>query len=321
MAPKNVRPRHRYPTVLAALACAIAPAVLAPAPAAAFIGDNHEKITRAALPWEPRTLTAMADSRTGAVNADDRGDYPKLGTLHCDNADYLGPAHARGYPRSRDEATTELLACVRGAVARFRAAVRYADGLVDADGRVRAEATDLSTPCPWDEAPGRAKCGVLEQLGRGWHTIEDFYAHSNWADRTTGAIGVTNPPGLGRTAIAPFFAVGRYSTMTDAEWTRRAAAEIPEDLTTGCYPDFDSTGTRPADCTGRVQHNGTLAKDTEVARRSRGGNFQRATDLAAQDIRRQWNDFQAAVRSEYPGRRGEQMICALVHDTPTTACP
>ncbi|MFD7629229.1 hypothetical protein ACFV7Q_24920 [Streptomyces sp. NPDC059851] len=315
-------PRRRPLTAVVASACAVAATtVLAPSPARAFTGGHHETITRSALPWEPRTLTEMADARTGAVNANDRGDYLKLGVLHCDNADYLAPRHASGYPRTRDEATTELLACIRGSLARFRAAVRAADGLVDAEGRVSARGTDLGSPCTWNERPDRAKCAVLEHLGRGWHPIEDFYSHSNWSDRTTGTVGVTNPPGLARTTIAPFLAVGRYSTMADAAWTGEAAALVPEDLSTGCYPEFESTGTFPADCDGRVQHNGTLAKDTPAARRSGNGNFRRATDLAAQDIGRQWNDFQAAVRTAYPGRRGEQMICALVHDRPATSCP
>ncbi|MEU2392920.1 CinY protein [Streptomyces sp. NPDC007369] len=304
-------------------ACAVAAATVltAPAPAHAFTGGHHETITRSALPWEPRTLTEMADARRGAVNANDHGDYFRLGILHCDNADYLTPRHAAGYPRTRDEATTELLACIRSSVTRFRAAVRASDGLVDAEGRVSARDTDLGTPCPWNERPGRAKCHVLEQLGRGWHQIQDFYSHSNWSDRTTGTLGVTNPPGLARTSIAPFLAVGRYSTMADADWTKEAAALVPEDLSTGCYPDFDSTGVRPVGCDGRVRHNGTLAKDTPAARRSGNGNFHRATGLAAQDTARQWEDFQAALRAAYPGRRGEQMICALVHDRPAAVCP
>ncbi|MFJ9340613.1 hypothetical protein ACIRP0_15125 [Streptomyces sp. NPDC101733] len=82
-------------------------------PAHAFTGVDHENITRAALPWEPVTLNAMADARDGAVNANDHRPSFDVGPLHRDNADYLGPRYAPGYPRTRDEATTEFLACVR----------------------------------------------------------------------------------------------------------------------------------------------------------------------------------------------------------------
>ncbi|GHB73972.1 hypothetical protein GCM10010347_50300 [Streptomyces cirratus] len=159
---------------MVAAAFLIALAAGATGPAVAFTGGNHEKITRAALPWEPVTLSEMADARDGAVNADDHGGYFLLGPLHCDNADYLAPRYVPHYPRSRDGADTELLACVRTSVARFRNALRAADGLVDANGEVRAGESDLSSHCTWKETSDRAKCEVLEQLGRGWHTIEDF---------------------------------------------------------------------------------------------------------------------------------------------------
>ncbi|KJY27327.1 hypothetical protein [Streptomyces sp. A1547] len=318
----SVHARRLSATAFACGACLI---LLPPGPAQAFSGGNHEKITRAALTWEPRSLTAMADSRDGAIVADDQGDYFKLGILHCDNADFLASrfTSASAYPRTRDEANTELLACIRGSVARLRAAVRYADGLVDPQGRVIARQSDLGSPCTWNERAGRAKCNVLEQLGRGWHPIEDFYSHSNWSDQAgAGPIGTDNPPGLNRTGIAPFLDIRRYSSMKDADWTEEAAGLIPEDLATGCYPDFESTGVKTADCTGRVEHNRALNKDTEAARRSGHGNFQRATELAAQDIARQWKDFTAELIATYPDNgRGEQMICALTHDTPALSCP
>ncbi|MGW7434440.1 hypothetical protein [Streptomyces sp. NPDC054849] len=315
---------RRLPAAAAALACGACLVVLAPGPAGAFSGAQHEKITRAALSWQPRSLSAMADSRQGAIVANDQGGYFDLGVLHCDNADYLAARYGAAYPRTRDEATTELLACIRGSVARLRAAVRAADGLVDAQGRIIPGQSSLDSPCTWNERPERAKCTVLEQLGRGWHAIEDFYSHSNWSDRAdeAGPIDTTNPPGLNRTTVAPFLDIRRYSSMNDADWTGEAAALIPEDLATGCYPDFDSTGSKPADCAGRIKHNGTLNKDTEASERSGNGNFQRASDLAAQDIARQWKDFRAELVETYPDhRRGEQMICALTHDTPASSCP
>ncbi|MFG2988400.1 hypothetical protein ACGFZK_03675 [Streptomyces sp. NPDC048257] len=315
------------PRAASAAVAALLAAALTAVPgghAHAFTGDNHEDITRAALPWEPVTLTAMADPRAGAINADDKRPYFDIGPLHCDNADYLAPRYAADYPRTRDEATTELLACVRTAVTRFRNAVRAADGLVDAGGKVRADQSDLSSPCTWEEKPGRAKCAVLEQLGRGWHPIEDFYSHSNWADRPApGPIGLDNPPGLGRTDVAPFLDIRRYSTMKDADWTREARARIPADLATGCYTDFDSTGVKPADCDGRVAHNRVLNKDTAGSARSKTDeNFGHATAGAKAEIIRQWTDFKAELLAAYPDhRRGAQMVCALIHDDPATACP
>ncbi|MEU4123873.1 MULTISPECIES: hypothetical protein [Streptomyces] len=319
------RPSPAPVALLAAALTAVTALVALPGGrAAAFTGDNHEDITRRALPWEPATLTAMADARDGAVNADDKRPYFDLGPLHCDNADYLAPRHARDYPRTRDEASTELVACVGTSVARFRKAVRAADGLVDAHGRVRADQTDLSTPCTWDERPGPAKCAVLEQLGRGWHPLEDFYSHSNWADRAApGALGIANPPGLDRSEVAPFFDIRRYSAMEDADWTREVRALVPEDLATGCYPDFDSTGVKPASCHGRVAHNRDLNKDTPASARAKtDDNFRRATAGATAEITRQWKSFEDELRSAYPeGGRGAQMVCALVHDDPVTDCP
>ncbi|WP_406182650.1 hypothetical protein [Streptomyces sp. NBC_01006] len=315
-------PRTASVAVVALLAAAL---TAAPSGAAhAFTGDNHEDVTRAALPWEPITLTAMADARDGAINANDHRPYFDVGPLHCDNADYLGPRYAPDYPRTRDEATTELLACIRTSVTRFRAAVRAADGLVDADGKVRTDQSDLSSPCAWDGKPGRAKCAVLEQLGRGWHQIEDFYSHSNWSDRPApGPIGLDNPPGLARTGTAPFLDIRRYSAMKDADWTQEARERIPADLATGCYPDIDSTGVKAADCDGRVAHNRVLNKDTAASARSKtGDNFGHATAGATTEITRQWNDFKAELLTAYPDhRRGAQMVCALVHDDPATACP
>nr|WSX49333.1 CinY protein [Streptomyces sp. NBC_00974] len=314
-------PRRLPATALACGACLL---VLVPGPARAFSGGNHEKITRAALSWEPRSLSAMADSREGAIVAGDQGDYFGLGIAHCDNADYLAPRYGAAYPRTRDEATTELLACIRGSVARLRAAVRDADGLVDAQGGIIAGQSALAPACTWNERPERAKCEVLEQLGRGWHAIEDFYSHANWSDKPDGSgpVGVTRPPGLNRTTVAPFLDIRRYSSMNDADWTREAARLIPEDLATGCYPDFDSTGSKPVDCAGRIKHNGTLNKDTEASRRAGNGNFQRAFELASKDVARQWKDFTQELVETYPDhRRGEQMICALTHDDPVSSCP
>lgn len=111
--------------------------------------------------------------------------------------------------------------------------------------------------------------------------------------------------------------------MEDADWTREARALIPEDLATGCYSDFDSSGVKDGDCAGRVTHNRDLNKDTAASHRSRSGdNFDRAVAGATAETTRQWNDFRAELRAAYPDHgRGEQMICVLTHDDPAASCP
>ncbi|QGZ52658.1 hypothetical protein GPZ77_34170 [Streptomyces sp. QHH-9511] len=95
------------------------------------------------------------------------------------------------------------------------------------------------------------------------------------------------------------------------------------DLATGCYSDFDSTGVKGDNCADRVTHNRALNKDTAASRRSRtGDNFSHTVSGATAETSRQWNEFKAELRTTYPdNRRGEQMICALVHDDPASSCP
>ncbi|WP_131736213.1 hypothetical protein [Actinomadura roseirufa] len=306
--------------LLAAIPTALLMAVtpLGATPTSAFIGYYHQVITENALPsWQKSSLAAMADQSDGAVVADDHGTYFDLGPLHCDNGDYL---HAKDYPKTREQATTEIIACIRGSIARFRNAVAFADDLVDAQGKVNPEEVSLTSPCLWNDQRGRAKCEVLEQLGRGWHPIEDFYSHSNWTDQQVTEPSITNPPGLARTVPAPFFTIRDYSAMAEADWINAATTAIPSDLTTGCYPDFESTGVL-ADCTGRITHENVLKKDTPDTPRSRiDHNFDHAVSTATADITRQWNDFQAELRQRYTDKRGNAMICALTHDDPVRDC-
>jgi hypothetical protein len=286
----------------------------------AFSGGNHEEITRAALPWESKSLAAMADGDNGAVVANDHGAYFDDGTLHCDNADYLAPEYGPGYPRSRQQADAEIIACVRAALTRFEKAVAAADRLVDAGGKVKPAEVRLSPACQWNDKPGRAKCDVYENLGRSWHPIEDFYSHSNWTDWPSPyALGVHNPPGLKRDAVAEFFTLRRYSSLSEQQWVDDATRHIPRDLSTGCYPDADSTG-HVSDCTGRTTHNGDLNKDTINSKRSMiRSNFDEAVSMATRDIARQWRDYQDELRARY-GTRANTMICAVTHDDPVTAC-
>lgn len=309
--------------VLASALLGLAP--MAP-PAYAFTGENHEEITRKALVgFDMLSLDALADAKRGAIVADDQGAYFDLGPLHCDNADYFqSRPDAAPYPRTREEATDELLACIQASVARFNRALYAADRLVDRAGRVRADQVSLSKACDFkDGDTGPAKCDVIEHLGRGWHPIEDFYSHSNYADEhdPTEPVSVTNPVGLRRTVVAPFFDIRGYSTQVTSVWRAQVAVLIPRDLTTGCYKDFQSDFTM-ADCGGRILHDGVLAKDEKGSARSViGDNFNRARTLAERDIARQWESFQAALVERYrENNRGSVMGCAIMSDDPVLDC-
>jgi hypothetical protein len=318
-----MRSLSRPLTIIALTASLSAVIITAGSPARAFNEDNHSKITKAALySWDAKTLKEMVDAKNGAVVADDHAPYAQFGPLHCDNADYVGPRFADHYPRTRDDANAEFVACVAGAVSRFKKAVTYANDLVDASGKVIPSAVDLSKPCQWDDQLGRAKCNVLEQLGRGWHPIEDFYAHSNWTDQSgPGPIGVDNPYGLRETTLPDFFEIRRFSRLSQPDWVAQVISAIPPDLATGCIPGyFESTGAR-ADCAGRITH-ATLNKDSASTSRSKwGDNFAHAIAFATKDVQRQWHDFQDELLTQYPkNQRGRAMICAIIHDDPVRSC-
>ncbi|MFD2122067.1 hypothetical protein ACFSNO_25010 [Streptomyces cirratus] len=116
----------------------------------------------------------MADARDGAVNADDHGGYFLLGPLHCDNADYLAPATSRTIPAAGTGPTpnSSPASVPPWPASGTRSGRPTASSTRTA--RSGPEESDLSSHCTWKETSDRAKCEVLEQLGRGWHTIEDF---------------------------------------------------------------------------------------------------------------------------------------------------
>src|SRR4051812_48341624 len=177
--------------------------------------NEHEIITRLAFQcpndqksdgncFEPRSLDQLAGYHinvlgialvgtgiNGAVGAPDTFDpLPEGPEAHCDDADYLD---IPGYPQSRAEANAKLQACVDHLRHRFRQAVGAADRLLDDRHRVRKEMVQLTSifgdrdctfafPGWQHDDYGRAKCSIIEGFGRALHGIQDFYAHSNWAD-------------------------------------------------------------------------------------------------------------------------------------------
>jgi hypothetical protein len=174
-------------------------------------GQNreHERITRAALacPTGSRSdgfcfeaasadLLAGHDREFGAVGAPDSDELSDP-AAHCDNADFLaGP-----YPQTRQLATDALTACVDHLRSRYRQAVDSAADLMATTGQIDRTAVTVESGCRFFEAAEyRAKCTVIEGLGRLLHGAQDFYAHSNWADEADPSrpIGVENPSGLNR---------------------------------------------------------------------------------------------------------------------------
>ncbi|MEU7907650.1 CinY protein [Actinoplanes sp. NPDC049118] len=325
-------------TLLASLA--VAGAVLAvPGPAAGFgtidgggQRREHERITRAAVAcpagtgsdgdcFEPRSVAQLAghDKKFGAVGAPDRTEVSDP-AAHCDDADFLAGG---GYPRTREQATAGLGACVEHLRRRFREGTGNAAGLLDDEGRIVGAAVDLGTDCVLDSAAEqRAKCRALESFGRALHGVQDFYAHSNWADaadpsRPTAA---DNPPGLNLPAPSP---------VLDLRGGGMRA--VPRDLTTGCFvlaDQVDGTGV----CERRVTHaalnkdnglvdpDGGAATDPTTPRGRIGDNFAKAVRGAVVETRHQWQEFQAALAGDYGPERASLMVCALTHDDPANGC-
>jgi hypothetical protein len=325
------------PRWLASLALA-STVMLIPAPAGAFGtveggGQNreHERITRAAVAcrpgtgsdggcFEPRSMDQLAGhgKTFGAVGSPDRTEVSDP-TAHCDNADFLDG----GYPQTRDAATAALRACVEHLRERFRMAVKNAGGLLDGDGRVAGAEVNLDVDCQLDPTVDqRAKCVVLEDFGRALHGVQDFYAHSNWADEADAArpAGADNPPGLNRSAPSP---------VLDLRGTDTPA--VPRDLTTGCYVLKDRIPGVGA-CDGRVTH-AALNKDNGLVDPVTGSvtapstprgmvrsNFAKAVAGAVAETGHQWQEFQRALATAYGTRKASLITCVLTHDNPLEDC-
>lgn len=320
--------------VLLAVTAALAVVVLAPAESGGFGTVNnfgqrneHERITRAALAcgataaparcFETRSILSLAGGpgAFGGVGSPD-SDEVFNPDAHCDDADYL--PDTPDYPQTREQATAQLIACRSHLQGRFRQAVTAAAGMLDGRGRIIAAQVDLTKSCTFTgQFAGRAKCGVLEGLGRDLHGTEDFYSHSNWADQRdrTQPISPSNPPGLGRDGVPAFF-----------DLRAADAPAIPQLLSTGCFSLV------PFACRHRVDH-GSLnkdkglidpvtgaASDPTTPRGEVGTNFARAVRGAIAEAQRQWDDLADELVNMYGGTEGDLMICAITHDDPVHAC-
>jgi hypothetical protein len=225
---------------------------------------------------------------------------------------------------------------------RFLEGVDAANNIVDDEARIINSQVDISTlDCRFSfpelqmHAFSRSKCSAIEGFGRSLHGVQDFYAHSNWADHAEPPFSPENPPGLRR---------GDYPVFLDLRSENDISSQVPYDLSTGCFGGILTDGPigkaghplEPGslDCTGRITH-GTLNKDnglidyiTGIAtkpgpntpRSDIPGNFERAVFAAIRDSKRQWRHFREEIRRTYGSERGNIIICALVRDDPTTAC-
>ncbi|PUB32064.1 hypothetical protein C8K30_101584 [Promicromonospora sp. AC04] len=302
---------------------------------------EHEKITRAALAcpedqpsdgvcFEEDSMDVLAGYRSywGGVNAPDlpawlggyEADNP---AAHCDNADYIRPEDNEGapYPRTRAEASDQLVACLQHLRNRFHGAADNAGQVFDDDGELSNWETQSA--CTDTAPPGegaRAKCRFVDLFGRTLHGVQDFYSHSNWVDRNNGndATDLENPPGMYRSEVFP---------LMSFRLPLSPPSDVPEQLATGCFPSDE--------CEGRIKHDETLNKDTaEIdpvtgqvtldgtsARGQILDNQQRAVTWAIADTRRQWAAMRDEIRARYGEERGETIICALTHDTPVANWP
>ena len=226
---------------------------------------------------------------------------------------------------------------------RWVAGVTRAAPLLDAQNRIEAAEVDLSPSCTFLGQFlffGRAKCNVFDRFGRALHAMQDFYAHSNWADAPRpGRITINNPPGLNRALPIPLL-----------DMRRLRMPPVPATLTTGCFEVRELVRDTPKACVGRIRHK-ILNKDNGSIRPARpatgadpnatgtinnaaglvvgasakprgqiGTNFQKAVLAAVRETRRQWRHFRGELIARYGSRRGTLMICALTRDDPVRDC-
>jgi hypothetical protein len=270
---------------------------------------------------------------------------PEGPEAHCDNADFLDTVSlglGEPYPRTREQATASLQACINHLRLRFGEGLDAADKIVDEGARILAPHVDLSlSNCRFSfpelqmHVFARSKCSAIEGFGRALHGIQDFYAHSNWADDAEAPFTLSNPPGLKRNDTPIFL---------DLRGENEVADQVPYNLSTGCFGGILTDGPEgkaghplepgSKDCSGRVTHH-TLNKDNglidpvtgktenpgpNTPRSDFPGNFENSVAAAVRDTRRQWRHFREEIRRTYGTERGNIIICALVRDDPTTDC-
>ncbi len=329
--------RRTWPHVLVSLLvlCTVLPP---PGPASAFgtidgggQHREHERITRAALAcvpgtrstgdcFEPRSMEQLAGhgKMFGGVGAPDSDEISDP-AAHCDGGDYL-----RGdYPRTRDQATSGLQACVTHLRTRFGQGVDSAAGMLDEQQQIVGDEVRLDGDCRFFGAARQpAKCETIEGLGRALHGVQDFHAHSNWADEADPSrpIGPDNPPGLNLPGPSPILDLRGDGSMS-----------VPRDLITGCYVLQDRVP-GVGECTARITH-AALNKDNGIVDPGTGAathpgtprglveqNFAKAVAAAIEETRRQWRDFRSEMATRYGRDSASVITCALTRDDPAEQC-
>jgi hypothetical protein len=321
-----------------AAAALFGPLLLAATPAGAFgtinaLGQNaeHEKITRVlscsssqrpanCFQQESMNLLSGKPGTFGAVGAPDIPPYlfgnPQN---HCDDGDY-NVVGAKNYPQTEAQAHQRLVDCITQAQQRLASAVDFASGLLS-NGAINPQAgrADVSCALPIGikAADKTAKCSVINQLGRALHTAEDFWSHSNWADVADSSkpISLTNPPGLGRADVPPYFlypAAGNW--------------QFPSNLVTG-YDDSGLTKCGDRIChsilskdNGNIDPNTGVTSNPTTVRGKVANNFQWAVSGARAQALATWSSFVAGLRAKYGASPAELMVTAITNDTPWTAC-
>jgi hypothetical protein len=289
------------------------------------LGQNaeHGRITRLALGCrsaasdvclQPQSLAAMIgkDGDRGAVSVPDLSRMTFQASAHCDNGDWLATP---GYAHTQAEARAALEACQAWMSTSLDGAVAAAGGLVGADGKLLPSA--LSADCRLKASDG-AKCQVVGKLGLLLHASQDFYSHTNWADRADPSrpIGPENPPGLGHSEPSPYIAL-------------RGESAFPDGLMSGCFTAVPERAFCNAGSGGRVKHaflnkdEGTIEPVLGAGKTERGkveGNFARAITAAIADTRDKWALFEERLSARYGAERGARMACAISHDAPMRDC-
>lgn len=292
---------------------------------------EHERITRAALAcaegarsngdcFEPKSIDQLAghEKTFGGVGAPDSDEISDP-AAHCDNADFLSGS----YPRTREQATAQLMDCVAHLRTRLREGVDSAKDLLNEQGQIVGDEVGLDADCTFfGPVPNPAKCDSIEGLGRALHGVQDFYSHSNWADEADPSrpIRVDNPPGMNRPGPSPILNLRGDRAPT-----------VPAELTTGCYVLQDRVP-GVGECEERITHAG-LNKDKGIVDPGTGSttgpttprgmvkqNFAKAVAGATNETRRQWRDFRSELAARYGKGRASLMICALTRDDPVQHC-
>jgi hypothetical protein len=324
---------------IGALAAGVTPAF--PYGTVVGLGQNaeHERMTRRALSCPPATAStgicfetasigslAGGSASVGAVGYPDISSYINDGAYHCDGGDSYPIA---GYPQSASAAAAKLRECRAVIDSRLDEAAAAAARMLGPKNEILADQVDLSTSCTFvGGSGGRAKCDVLWHLGIALHVTQDFYAHSNWADRADlrggRLVGVDNPDGFGRGSRAPFLDV-------------RGSPGLPRGLVTGCFGLPEGATCNYGGLLGfeyaRVKHlnlnkdegtinptpGGTLGSGT-TPRGSHSGNFARSVIAAMDDTSDKWATLRERLVAAHGAVKAALMICALVRDDPARAC-